>query len=125
MADNSGKIRLRRGSTSDWTTTTGDPVKLYEGQPAIEYRSGQTPRIKVGPLDNAEPPTGTSWSGCPYVAPDADIYTDTQIVNDNGHTVSKSPISNNTAVLRNIVVSTSEPSASGYVNGTVLLIIES
>lgn len=122
MATNVGKIRLRRGSTDDWGTDSPSPT-LFEGQPGIEYRSGKTPRIKVGPLDNAEPPTGTSWSNCSYIAPDADIYTDTQIVNSNGHTVSDSPNSTN-AVLRNIVVSTSEPLASEYIEGTVLLIIE-
>jgi hypothetical protein len=120
MATNIGKIRLRRSTGN----TPGSQEKLFEGQPAIEYRSGKTPRIKVGPLDNTETQTGTSWNSCPYVAPDADIYTDTQIVSSNsGHTVSKSPNSTD-AVLRNIVVSTSEPSASGYIEGTVLLIIE-
>lgn len=116
MADNVGKIRLRRGTTANWGT--GSPT-LYEGQPAIEYADGAV-RMKVGPVPATTGGT-TAWSSCQYISPQ--YYS----ANSDGAKISTSAIGSGTTppeVLRNVVISTSEPSASGYSEGTVLLIIE-
>lgn len=117
MANNVGKIRLRRGTTANWGT--GSPT-LYEGQPAIEYADGAV-RMKVGPETTPTAGGTTAWSSCQYVSPQ--YYS----ANSDGAKVSTSAVGSGTTppgVLRNVVISTSEPSANSYSEGTVLLIIE-
>lgn len=79
----SAKLKIKRGLLDNWESST---VELEPGQLALGYRSGKTPRVKVGGGDTGT--ANSTWSNSKFIAPDTDVYTDTALVpNEAGYII--------------------------------------
>lgn len=139
MAENSGKIKLRRDIESKWTTpTTPGTNTLFTGQLGLVYRpdgsskyNTRTPRLITGAATQAGADSSsaiayapTSKAGTPYLTPDPDIYTDAAMANDGSDRLiaKNTPVGDNGgmtignggagegAVVRNVVVTATSTS---------------
>ena len=79
----SAKLKIKRGLLDNWEKST---VELEPGQLALGYRSGKTPRVKVGGGDTGT--ANSTWINSKFIAPDTDVYTDTALVpNEAGYII--------------------------------------